>query len=115
MLATLMRVQTAWTGSLWPLPAAVPVIYDSKTTSIAYFGHTHDDDILFRVAVDAFQEGFGQTTEAFKKNQKAIAELAEAQEQLAETSNALKQVRQEAKVLRQKQVGLLPNAANEWR
>lgn len=112
MLAPLMRVQSAWRGSLWPLAAPVTYIYilPRLLALLLSGGHTHGDDILFCIAVDAFQEGFGQTTEAFKKNQKATAELAEAQEQLAETSTALKQVRQEAKVLRQKQVSLFPNA-----
>ena len=49
--------------------------------------------------VDRFQDGCGQTIEAYKKYQEAVTELAEARQELAEVSSALAQAQQQINLL----------------
>ena len=56
------------------------------------------------VAVEAFHDGFEQATETFKRNQRAVAGLAEARRELAATSEALSKAGQEHKGLKVRQV-----------
>ena len=57
-----------------------------------------------RIAVEAFHDGFEQATEAFKRNQRGVAELAEARRELVATSEALSKAEQENKGLKVRQV-----------
>ena len=56
------------------------------------------------IAVEAFHDGFEQATEAFKRNQRAVAGLAEAKKELSATSEALSKAELENKGLKVKQV-----------
>ena len=62
--------------------------------------HVH----LPRIAVEAFHDGFEQATEAFKRNQRAVAGLAEARQELVATSEALSKAEQENKAFKLEQV-----------
>ena len=57
-----------------------------------------------RIAVEAFHDGFEQSTEAFKRNQRAVAGLAEVRHELIATSVALTKAEHEIKGLKVKQV-----------
>ena len=56
------------------------------------------------IAVEAFHDGFEQATEAFKRNQRAVAGLAEARHELIATSEALTKAEHEIKGFKVEQV-----------
>lgn len=62
------------------------------------------DDRLCYAVVDKFQDGCGQTIEAYKKYQEAVTELAEVRQELADASSALAQAQHQIKLLKQRLV-----------